>query len=188
MRPADLNGDGKADIVTTNLDGDSVTVLPGDGRGGFREAPGSPFPTAPAPWAIDIADVNRDGKPDLIVIPYDRDAKSRGGGANVTVLIGDGSGRFAPLAGSPFSLHTCAQPTAVASADLIRGPLLDIAVTGVNSSAVAVLTPEAHGYRLNMRSIPGKPYGLAVTDFFGSGRTSLAVSDSANDTVTLLRP
>ncbi len=188
LRSADLNGDGKADVVTTNLDGDSVTVLLGDGRGGFREAPGSPFQTAPAPWAIDIADVNRDGKPDLIVIPYDRDAKSRGGDANVTVLIGDGSGRFAPLAGSPFSLHSCAQPTAVAAGDLTRGPLLDIAVTCVNSSAVAFLTPETHGYRVEMRSLPGRPYGLAVADFFGSGRMSLAVSESATGTVRLLRP
>jgi hypothetical protein len=188
LRSADLNGDGKADIVTTNLDGDSVSVLLGDGRGGFREAPGSPFQTAPAPWAVDIADVNRDGKPDLIVIPYDRDAKTRGGGANVTVLIGDGSGRFTPLAGSPFSLSTCAQPTAVVAADLTGGPLLDIAVTCVNSSELAFLTPDAHGYRLHMRSMPGQPYGLAAADFFGTGRMSLAVSDSAKGTVTLLRP
>jgi hypothetical protein len=188
LRSADLNGDGKADIVTTNLDGDSVSVLLGDGRGGFREAPGSPFQTAPAPWAVDIADVNRDGKPDLIVIPYDRDAKTRGGGANVTVLIGDGSGRFTPLAGSPFSLSTCAQPTAVVAADLTGGPLLDIAVTCVNSSELAFLTPDAHGYRLRMRSMPGQPYGLAAADFFGTGRMSLAVSDSAKGTVTLLRP
>jgi hypothetical protein len=188
LRAADLNGDGKADIVTTNLDGDSVTVLLGDGRGGFREAPGSPFPTAPAPWAIEIADVNRDGKSDLVVIPYDRDAKTRGGASNVTVLIGDGTGRFTPLAGSPFSLGTCAQPTAVAAADLTGGPLLDIAVTCVNSSQLAFLTPDARGYRLNMRSMPGEPYGLAVADFFGTGKMSLAVSDSAKGTVTLLHP
>jgi hypothetical protein len=187
LRAADLNGGGKVDIVTTNLDGDSVTVLLGDGRGGFREAPGSPFPTAPAPWAIDIADVNRDGKPDLIVIPYDRDAKTRGGAANVTVLTGDGSGRFAPLPGSPFSLQTCGQPTDVAAADLTGGPLLDIAVTCVNSGQLALLTPDGRGYRLSMRSMPGQPYGLAAADFFGTGKMSLAVSNSAQGTVTLLR-
>jgi hypothetical protein len=188
LRAADLNGDGKTDIVTTNLDGDSVTVLLGDGRGGFHEAPGSPFPTAPAPWAVDIADVNRDGKPDLIVIPYDRDAKTRGGASNVTVLTGDGSGRFAPLPGSPFSLGTCAQPTDVAAADLTGGPLLDIAVTCVNSAQLALLTPDGHGYRLSMRSMPGQPYGLAAADFFATGKTSLAISNSAQGTVTLLRP
>ena len=118
LRAADLNGDGKPDVITTNLDGDSVTVLLGDGSGGFRNAPDSPFKTAPAPWEVNIADVNRDGKPDLVVIPYDRDAKTRGGEANVTVLIGDGTGRFTALDGSPFSLGGCIQPTQVAAADL----------------------------------------------------------------------
>jgi hypothetical protein len=187
LRSADLNGDGKADIATTNLNGDSVTVLLGDGHGGFREAPGSPFATAPAPWEVAIADVNRDGKPDLVVIPYDRDAKTRGGASNVTVLLGDGSGRFAPLAGSPFSLGSCGQPTAVAAGDVTGGPLLDIVVTCVNSSQIAFLAPDAHGYHLGVRSAPGKPYGLAMADFFGTGRMSVAVSDSDKGVVTLLR-
>ncbi len=187
LRSADLNGDGKPDIVTTNLDGDSVTVLLGNGHGGFREAPGSPFKSAPAPWEVNIADVNRDGKPDLVIIPYDRDAKSRGGEANVTVLIGDGAGRFTPLAGSPFSLGACAQPTQVVAADLTGGRLLDVAVTCVNSSQLALLTPDGGGYRLSLHSLPGKPYGLAAADFSRTGQMSLAVSNSADGTVTILR-
>jgi len=187
LRTADLNSDGKPDIVTTNLDGDSVTVLLGDGHGGFREAPRSPFPTAPAPWEVAIADVNRDGKPDLVVIPYDRDARTRGGAANVSVLLGDGTGRFAPLAGSPFPLGACAQPTQVAAADLTGGRLLDIAVTCVNSGQLAILTSDGGGYRLTLHSTPGSPYGLAAADFFGTGKLSLAASNQADGTVTLLR-
>jgi FG-GAP-like repeat len=187
LRSADLNGDGKADIVTTNLDGDSATILLGDGHGGFHEAPGSPVKTAPAPWAVEIADVNRDGKLDLVIIPYDRDAKTRGGAANVTVLLGDGSGRFTPLAGSPFLLGNCVQPTALAVADLTGGQLLDIAVTCVNSSQLALLTPTAGGYHLGLRAMPGEPYGVAAADFFGTGKTSLAVSNSASGTVTLMQ-
>ena len=187
LRSADFNGDGKPDIVTTNLDGDSVTVLLGDGHGSFREAPGSPFKTAPAPWEVSIADVNRDGKLDLIIVPYDRDAKTRGGEANVTVLLGDGTGRFTQLAGSPFSLRGCAQPTEVAAVDLTGGRLLDIAVTCVNSAKLALLTPNGAGYKLNMHAMPGKPYGIAAADFFGTGRISLVVSNSADGTVTVLQ-
>ena len=187
LRSADLNGDGKPDIVTTNLDGDSVTVLLGDGQGGFREAPGSPFRTVPAPWEVNIVDVNRDGKLDLVIIPYDRDAKTRGGEANVTVLLGDGTGRFAPLAGSPFGLGGCVQPTQVAAADLSGGPLLDIAVTCVNSAQLALLTPHGGGYQMHLRAMPGAPYGITAADFFGTGKLSLAISNHAKGTLTLLR-
>jgi len=131
--------------------------------------------------------VNRDGKLDLVIIPYDRDAKTRGGAANVTVLLGDGSGRFTPLAGSPFLLGNCVQPTALAVADLTGGQLLDIAVTCVNSSQLALLTPTAGGYHLGLRAMPGEPYGVAAADFFGTGKTSLAVSNSASGTVTLMQ-
>jgi len=51
-----------------------------------------PVKTAPAPWAVEIADVNRDGKLDLVIIPYECDGETRGGAANVTVLLGNGSG------------------------------------------------------------------------------------------------
>jgi hypothetical protein len=187
LRTADLNGDGKADIVTTNLDGDSATILLGDGLGGFREAESSPFRTAPAPWEVAIADVNRDGNLDLVIIPYDHDAKTRGGAANVTVLTGDGAGRFTPLRGSPFSLGGCVQPSQVVAADLTGGALLDIAVTCVNSAELALLTPAEPAYKLTLRSLPGRPYGIAAADFFADGKPALAVSNDANGTVTLLR-
>src|SRR6266700_561127 len=40
---ADFNGDGKLDLVVANLGSDNVTILLGDGRGGFVEASGSPI-------------------------------------------------------------------------------------------------------------------------------------------------
>jgi hypothetical protein len=186
LRTADLNGDGKPDIVTTNLNGDSVTILLGDGYGRFHEAPDSPVATAPAPWSLAVADLNRDGKPDLTIIPYERDAKQRGGESNVTILLGDGTGRFAPLKGSPIAIGECMQPTDITAAELSGGPLPDIAVTCVNSARLALLTPAGGGYNVSYRPMPGKPYGLAAADFFGTGRLSLAMANQADGTVTLL--
>ena len=40
----DVNGDGKPDIVTANLNDNTLTVLLGDGTGGFPVAAGSPSP------------------------------------------------------------------------------------------------------------------------------------------------
>jgi hypothetical protein len=65
--------------------------------------------------------------------------------------------------------------------------LLDIAVTCVNSEQLALLIPRAGVYHLTLRSMPGKPYGLAAADFFGDGKAALAVSNNATGTVTLLR-
>ena len=45
--------------------------------------------------SVAIADVNRDGKPDLVV--------ANSGSGDVTVLLGDGRGGFVPAAGSPHS-------------------------------------------------------------------------------------
>ncbi len=41
---ADVNHDGKPDIIVANTEDGTVSVLLGDGRGHFRPAPGSPFP------------------------------------------------------------------------------------------------------------------------------------------------
>ena len=59
----DVNGDGKLDIVTPNVGSDNVSVLLGDGRGGFTNAPGSPYGAASRPYYIAIGDVSGDGKP-----------------------------------------------------------------------------------------------------------------------------
>src|SRR5947209_15329509 len=65
---ADLNGDGKPDLAVVNYSGhadqpanDGVTILLGDGKGGFKIMVGSPFPTGHAPTPIAIGDVNGDG-------------------------------------------------------------------------------------------------------------------------------
>ena len=63
VRVADLNGDGNADIVSPNLEGDNVTILLGDGTGKFRQPAGSPFPCGDSPFNVAIGDVNADGKP-----------------------------------------------------------------------------------------------------------------------------
>lgn len=65
-RVADVNGDGKADIITTNTEGNNITVLLSDGKGGFRQASGSPFACSDSPFNLAVGDVNKDGKPDAM--------------------------------------------------------------------------------------------------------------------------
>src|SRR5947209_8179747 len=68
---ADLNSDGKLDLVTANFNGagaggnNTVSVQLGTGTGTFGAA--TNYTVGNHPISVAIADVNGDGKPDLVV-------------------------------------------------------------------------------------------------------------------------
>jgi hypothetical protein len=76
---ADFDGDGKLDLAIMNYNDNNVTVLLGDGSGGFTPATGSPFAVGLHPLGITSADFNGDTKPDL--------AMANIASNNVTVLL-----------------------------------------------------------------------------------------------------
>ena len=119
VRVADLNGDGNADIITTNLEGDDVTILLGDGRGGFKPSAGSPFRCGDSPFNVAVGDVNNDGKPDLAVVNSPGSTTEGRGRDGLTILLGNGTGGFTKLPGSPFAAGIRPNIWAV-SADTIR--------------------------------------------------------------------
>ena len=93
MAIADLNGDGKPDILVTNGGAhgdDGVGVLLGKGNGTFRKAV-TYKSGGPEPWAVAVADVNGDGKPDILVTHGGTDSS---GHSKIGVLLGNGDGTF----------------------------------------------------------------------------------------------
>ena len=69
LTAADVNGDGKPDVIAADLYSDTLTVLTNDGSGGFAQdavlnvGGVSGFPV---PDSVAVADMNRDGKMDLV--------------------------------------------------------------------------------------------------------------------------
>ncbi|MCS3679280.1 surface protein [Salinibacter ruber] len=86
---ADVDGDGNEDLFITGYDGpdDTATLYLGDGTGGFTEA-GAGL-TGVRNGSTSIADVDEDGKLDLIITGSDANNDR-----TTTLYLGDGSGGF----------------------------------------------------------------------------------------------
>jgi hypothetical protein len=83
---ADVNGDGRPDLIVANGDDDTVSVLLGNGDGTFQNQ--KTFPVGYHPVLVAVADVNGDGRLDLIT--------ANAGDNTVSVLLGNGNGSFTP--------------------------------------------------------------------------------------------
>jgi FG-GAP-like repeat/Abnormal spindle-like microcephaly-assoc'd, ASPM-SPD-2-Hydin/FG-GAP repeat len=102
---ADVNGDGKPDLVVGNYcapgsacpgaTSGTVAVLLGNGDGTFRTAV-SYVSGGYAQPSVGVADVNGDGKPDLLVASQCADSACSSNGL-VGVLLGNGDGTFQPV-------------------------------------------------------------------------------------------
>lgn len=130
----DISGDGKADLVTTNHNDDSVSVLLGNGKALFSPAPGSPFAAGKAPYPHALGDVDGGGAIDIVVPDV-------GAGA-LTVLRNDGKGRFAAL---PDPTRVSGRPFQVALGDLDGDRKLDAVVACDDAASVVLLRGDGKG-------------------------------------------
>jgi hypothetical protein len=118
---ADLNGDGKRDMVLAGFTGDTDVLL-NTGSGMFGAAVGYSLgqagidPTIIGPAALRLGDLDGDGAPDIAF------ASTQSG---VGALLNRGNGTFA----APITFPFCSTPRFIALGDLNGDGKLDIAVT-----------------------------------------------------------
>ena len=182
MVAADLNLDGKPDLVVSNSDSNSLNVLLGNGNGTFQ--PKTTLTAGLDPTFVAVSDVNGDAKPDLIYI--------NGGDNNVSVRLGNGDGTFQ----SPANFGTGESPTSVAVGDVNGDGKPDLAVASVVDNYVGVLLGNGNGtFQAQTTYTTGSGSGLlfnfdtyfvAIADVNADGKPDLIATNAASNTISVL--
>ncbi len=177
----DFDRDGNQDLAVAHIrelfgDGSGVvTILLGDGEGGFIRAGDHGVGLSPA--SISVADVDRDRIEDIAV--------ANAGSGSVTVLVGDGLGGFRRAADVPVGQY----PGAVAFGNFDAGEVPDLAVANIGSDTVMILLGDGFGgfSESGDLSVGQAPVSLAIGDFNADRLQDLAVADAGSNTVIVLR-
>lgn len=177
---ADFNSDGKLDIAVTDSDADTVSVYLNISAGALAFAAPMTFGTGGSPFALAVADLDGDERPDIVVTDIATDTISIL--ANTTP-IGAASASFSPHVDLP----TGARPYAVAIGDLNRDGHADIAVAAETPGAVSLHLASGTSYapHLDVATL-GAPHGVAIADLDGDTAPDLVVSSADADMVSVL--
>jgi len=186
---ADLNADGLNDIVATSYDryGDnglaSVFIQNSASHGTFLTR--ADYAAGAVPSAVKIADVDGDGRPDLVVA--DR-GFTHSGNYGVSVLFQSATTAGTFLA--PATYVTAYGAIDVAVGDLNNDGKPDLVVANLGGSwtgSVSVLLQDpTHAGVFNAPSnYPGiyGPLGIAIGDLNGDGKPDIAVADGSRATI-----
>jgi hypothetical protein len=184
VRAADVNKDGLSDIITTNMEGNNCSVLLANKNGGFTEAEGSPFPCGDAPFGVAINDVNNDGNPDLLIGDSPSITAESTGKDGLFVLLGDGSGKFSAMQGSPFLTTS---PSRLTSGDRDANGFNDIAVVNYTGRSITIYMMDKNGIASTQKiAAGGHPDGIAMGDLNNDKKTDIVVSNFDDDTIMIL--
>lgn len=172
---ADVNGDGKADLLVANYNSGTVSVLLGNGDGTFQPAVTYNCGGPDNPYSIAVGDFNGDGKPDialLVVVNVSPRPALR-------ILLGNGDGTFqAPVAYDTGGFN----PYQVVVADVNRDSKLDLVIANEFVASVLLGNGDGTFQAAVTYGIEGSANSLAVGDVNADGNPDLIVApDGSTD-------
>ena len=178
----DFDGDGRLDLAVANEQSNDLTILLGDGHGGFK--PAGTWPTdsngnnmGKQPYALVRADFNGDGKADLASANFASDT--------ISVWLGKGDGTLAPAR----FVAVVKGPSGLAVGDLDHDGKLDLVATSYAKGNLVTLLGAGDGTFTQKAAAPtdAAPYSVALGDFDGDGKLDAATGNSAGNSVDVLR-
>ncbi|MFN0109640.1 MAG: FG-GAP-like repeat-containing protein [Blastocatellia bacterium] len=172
---ADLNLDTKQDLVIPNEGTNNISVLLGNGAGGFASP--TNITVGAAPRYVAVGDFNLDGKPDLAVANWQSH--------DVTVLLGNGTGSFASSAN--FGVGNA--PRFVATNDFNLDGKPDLVTANSGSADLSILLGNGTGGFTGPTNLVvgmSHPAYVAIADLNLDNKLDLAVASAFSNNVSVL--
>jgi hypothetical protein len=170
-----FNADSFQDLAVTNRDtgtgGRSVSILLGDGLGGFSESKLTVAGNVFRPWGLAVADVNKDSEHDLLVGDMETE--------DLRVFLGNGDGTF----GAPASFDLDdTNPSCVAVGDIDHDGNVDVIVGTEYDNNVSMLFGNGDGTFQPFEILPvgssTYQYFVELEDIDGDGWVDLLLPRS----------
>lgn len=183
MTSADVDGDGRFDIVTANQRPNSVSILQNTSAAGAITfaVRVSDFGTGFGPAQLALGDITDDGKPDIVTANFYANS--------ISVLANDTSSGIIDFVGRKDYLGPDSRNvTSIASGDFDGDGDVDVAGSFEFVAAIAIFLNDGSGrfrVRVDLPFTSFVPVSLAAADFDGDGKLDLAAQTGSE--VRILR-
>lgn len=173
---ADVNKDGKSDIIVANEFSANVSVLINDGAGNF--AVKKDYQAGSGPYMVQAADFTGDGNVDLLVC-LNKDS-------TVALLTNNGDGTFAAPKTASLGTAMSSSPTSIALGDINGDGRPDV-VSAIYADQKIGLTLNNEGAlgQTTMITASGFPRGVVAADVNGDGKIDIVSANSGDGTLSV---
>ncbi len=180
----DLDGDGKPDLVSCSNFNQTISVFRNTSSvGSISFASEIDYPSGHEPFSIAIADIDLDGRPDVIVANYLA--------GTVSVFRNTTTNGVISLA-PPVDFAVGLGPQVVVAADLDGDGKVDLAVANELSNTISILRNTSNAGSISFAAgvdlaTAVNPYGLAIGDLDGDNKQDIVVVNNGTNNFSVFR-